>query len=53
MIDLYWTVLPVLLVHYFAAHPLAESNYWRSRLVIILTWVWSLRLTYSYFCQEK
>lgn len=53
MIDLYWTVLPVLLVHYFAAHPLAEFNAWRSRLVIYLTWVWSLRLTHSYFRREK
>ncbi|KAL2241947.1 uncharacterized protein C594.04c [Sesamum indicum] len=53
MIDLYWTVIPVLLVHYFATHPLAEYNAWRSRLVIFLTWVWSVRLTHSYFRREK
>ncbi|XP_073285962.1 uncharacterized protein C594.04c-like [Primulina huaijiensis] len=53
MIDLYWTVIPVLLVHYFAAHPLAEFNVWRSRVVIVLTWIWSVRLTHSYFRREK
>ncbi|KAL0347481.1 UNVERIFIED_CONTAM: hypothetical protein Scaly_1764100 [Sesamum calycinum] len=53
MIDLYWTVIPVLLVHYFATHPLAEYNAWRSSLVIFLTWVWSVRLTHSYFRREK
>ncbi|GFP80720.1 uncharacterized protein c594.04c [Phtheirospermum japonicum] len=53
MIDLYWTVIPVLLAHYFSAHPLAESNAWRSRMVIFLTWVWSVRLTHSYFRREK
>ncbi|KZV16544.1 hypothetical protein F511_11376 [Dorcoceras hygrometricum] len=53
MIDLYWTVIPVLLVHYFATHPLAEFNIWRSRVVIVLTWIWSLRLTHSYFRREK
>lgn len=53
MIDLYWTVIPVMLVHYFATHPLAQSNAWRSRLVLLLTWVWSLRLTHSYFRRER
>lgn len=53
MIDLYWTVIPVLLVHYFATHPLAECNSWRSRLVIFLTWVWNVRLTHSYFRRER
>ncbi|CAA0816653.1 Protein of unknown function (DUF1295 [Striga hermonthica] len=53
MIDLYWTVIPVLLVHYFASHPLAECNPWRSGIVILLTWVWSARLTHSYFRREK
>ncbi|KAK6115720.1 hypothetical protein DH2020_007989 [Rehmannia glutinosa] len=41
------------LVHYFATHPLAELNAWRSRLVILLTWIWSVRLTHSYFRREK
>ncbi|XP_010544896.1 PREDICTED: uncharacterized protein C594.04c [Tarenaya hassleriana] len=53
MIDLYWTVIPVMLVHYFAAHPLAEYNRWRSAIVVALTWVWSIRLSHNYLRREK
>ncbi|KAD1358623.1 hypothetical protein E3N88_42950 [Mikania micrantha] len=53
MIDLYWTVIPVLLVHYFGSHPGAEYNYWRSRVVVVLVWVWAIRLTHNYFRREK
>ncbi|GKU98370.1 hypothetical protein SLEP1_g11382 [Rubroshorea leprosula] len=53
MIDLYWTVIPVLLAHYYATHPLAQYNSWRSMIVILLTWVWSIRLTHNYFRREK
>nr|XP_043622575.1 uncharacterized protein C594.04c-like [Erigeron canadensis] len=53
MIDLYWTVIPVLLVHYFESHPGAEYNSWRSTLVVLLTWVWAIRLTHNYFRREK
>ncbi|KAK8509730.1 hypothetical protein V6N12_001807 [Hibiscus sabdariffa] len=53
MIDLYWTVIPVLLVYYYAAHPLAQFDRWRSKLVIALTWVWSIRLTHNYFRREN
>ncbi|GKV49425.1 hypothetical protein SLEP1_g56175 [Rubroshorea leprosula] len=42
MIDLYWTVIPVLLAHYYATHPLAQYNSWRSIIVILLTWVFSI-----------
>lgn len=53
MIDLYWTVIPVLLLHYYATHPLAQFNTLRSWVVILLTWVWSLRLTHSYLRREN
>lgn len=53
MIDLYWTVIPVLLLHYYATHPLAQFNTLRSWVVIFLTWVWSLRLTHSYLRREN
>ncbi|OVA19959.1 3-oxo-5-alpha-steroid 4-dehydrogenase [Macleaya cordata] len=53
MIDLYWTVIPVLLVHYYATHPFAFPNQWRSTVVILLTWVWSIRLTHNYFRRER
>ncbi|GMH00355.1 hypothetical protein Nepgr_002194 [Nepenthes gracilis] len=54
MIDPYWTAIPVLLVHYYAAHPLLSSSYniWRSRVAMILTWVWSIRLSHNYFRRE-
>lgn len=52
MIDLYWTVIPVLLVHYYATHPFAHYNCWRSRVVILMTWVWSIRLTHNYLRRE-
>ncbi|KAL6006663.1 hypothetical protein ACLOJK_032156 [Asimina triloba] len=53
LIDLYWTVIPVMLVHYYASHPYARSNALRSVAVILLTWVWSLRLTHSYLRRER
>lgn len=53
MIDPYWTVIPVMLVHYYATHPLAYYNWWRSKVVIFLTWVWSIRLTHNYFRREN
>ncbi|KAI4329004.1 hypothetical protein L6164_021311 [Bauhinia variegata] len=53
MIDPYWTVIPVMLIHCYETHPLAQYDWWRSRIVIILTWVWSIRLTHNYFRREK
>lgn len=53
MIDLYWTVIPVMLVHYYGSHPLADYNRWRSTIAISLTWVWSLRLSHNYFRREN
>ncbi|XP_050155012.1 uncharacterized protein C594.04c [Malus sylvestris] len=53
MIDLYWTVIPVMLVHYYRCHPLADYNRWRSTIAISLTWVWSLRLSHNYFRREN
>lgn len=53
MIDLFWTVIPVMLVHFYANHPLAQYNVWRSKVVILLTWIWSIRLTHNYFRREN
>ncbi|KAL6002685.1 hypothetical protein ACLOJK_022904 [Asimina triloba] len=53
LIDLYWTVIPVMLVLYYASHPFARSNALRSVPVILLTWVWSLRLSHSYLRRER
>ncbi|PKA54188.1 hypothetical protein AXF42_Ash000021 [Apostasia shenzhenica] len=53
MIDLYWTVIPVMLVYFYAGHPLAECNSVRSTVAVVFTWLWSIRLTHSYFRREK
>lgn len=53
MIDPYWTVIPVMLAHYYSTHPLAQTNAWRSTIVLVLTWIWSIRLSHSYFRREK
>ncbi|KAF9601613.1 hypothetical protein IFM89_020907 [Coptis chinensis] len=53
MIDLYWTVIPVMLVNYYASHPLSKFNVFRSMVVTSLTWVWSIRLSHSYFRRER
>ncbi|XP_020577863.1 uncharacterized protein C594.04c isoform X2 [Phalaenopsis equestris] len=53
MIDLYWTIIPVMLIHFYASHPLARANAVRSMVAIVLTYIWSIRLTHSYFRREK
>ncbi|KAL0913147.1 hypothetical protein M5K25_016582 [Dendrobium thyrsiflorum] len=53
MIDLYWTIIPVMLIHFFARHPLARANVVRSMVAIVLTYIWSIRLTHSYFRREE
>ncbi|XP_051213054.1 uncharacterized protein C594.04c [Lolium perenne] len=52
LIDLYWTVIPVMLLHYFRDHPAAVANVVRSAMVVALTWVWSARLTHNYLRRE-
>ncbi|KAL8138389.1 hypothetical protein V2J09_004390 [Rumex salicifolius] len=56
MIDPYWTVIPTMMVHYYATHPLLSSssyNVGRSRVVIALTWLWCVRLSHNYFRRER
>ncbi|XAR67485.1 3-oxo-5-alpha-steroid 4-dehydrogenase (NADP(+)) [Bertholletia excelsa] len=53
MIDVYWTIIPVMLVHYYKTHPLAKFNLVRSSVVILMTWMWSIRLSHNYFRREK
>ncbi|XP_057717828.1 uncharacterized protein C594.04c-like [Arachis stenosperma] len=53
MIDPYWTVIPVILVHYYASHPVAQYDWWRSRILMVLTWVWSMRLLHNYLRREN
>ncbi|KAK9743261.1 hypothetical protein RND81_03G227200 [Saponaria officinalis] len=53
MIDPYWPAVPVMLVYYYATHPCASYNPWRSKIVITMTSLWSLRLSHNYFRREN
>ena len=53
LIDPYWTIIPPLLGHLYQYHPKAQSDPYRSALVLGLLWIWSLRLTHSYFRREE
>lgn len=52
LIDLYWTVIPVMLLHYYRGHPASVTDAVRSAVVVALTWVWSARLTHNYLRRE-
>jgi steroid 5-alpha reductase family enzyme len=53
LIDPYWTIIPPLLGHLYALHPRARGyDPTRSALCLGLLWVWSARLTVSYFRRE-
>jgi steroid 5-alpha reductase family enzyme len=53
LIDPYWTIIPLLIGQFYYSHPLANGHPLRRTLVMGLLWVWSLRLTYSYFRREE
>ena len=53
LIDPYWTFIPLLVAHLYRAHPLAHYDPIRSKVALTLLWIWSLRLTFSYFRREK
>lgn len=52
LIDLYWTIIPVMLLHYYRGHPASVADAVRSAVVVALTWVWSARLTHNYLRRE-
>ncbi|CAL5029062.1 unnamed protein product [Urochloa decumbens] len=52
LIDLYWTVIPVMLMHYYRGNPASVSDAVRSAVAVALTWVWSARLTHNYLRRE-
>lgn len=53
LIDPYWTIIPVMNTHYYFHHPLAQAPSVRSVLTVALMWIWSFRLTHSYFRREE
>jgi steroid 5-alpha reductase family enzyme len=52
LIDLYWTVIPVMLLHYYRGHPASVADAVRSAVAVALTWLWSARLTHNYLRRE-
>ena len=53
LIDPYWTIIPILIAHFYATHPLAEADPIRSELVLAIVWIWGVRLTVNYFRRER
>jgi steroid 5-alpha reductase family enzyme len=53
LIDPYWTVIPILIANWYSMHPLANGDPIRAWAVLILLYVWSFRLTHSYFRREE
>ncbi len=52
LIDPYWTLLPLFIVGFYAAHPLANPQPVRLGLASAALAVWSVRLTWNYFRRE-
>lgn len=52
LIDPYWTLIPPMIGAFYWAHPGASPDPTRSLVVTTLLWVWSTRLTHSYFRRE-
>eukprot|EP00735_Rhodelphis_limneticus_P011110 TRINITY_DN4169_c0_g1::TRINITY_DN4169_c0_g1_i1::g.2153::m.2153 TRINITY_DN4169_c0_g1::TRINITY_DN4169_c0_g1_i1::g.2153 ORF type:complete len:326 (-),score=39.16,sp/O74507/YJD4_SCHPO/23.21/7e-07,DUF1295/PF06966.7/3.8e-58,PEMT/PF04191.8/1.8e+03,PEMT/PF04191.8/2e+03,PEMT/PF04191.8/1.1e-05,Steroid_dh/PF02544.11/1.7e+03,Steroid_dh/PF02544.11/0.0023,ICMT/PF04140.9/0.03 TRINITY_DN4169_c0_g1_i1:302-1279(-) len=53
LIDPYWTIIPVMIAHFYAEYPTAVFDSLRSRVVLALVWFWAIRLTHSYFRREE
>ena len=53
LIDPYWTLLPPLIVFFYALHPLAHAADLRSVAADVLMGVWAVRLTINYFRREE
>ena len=52
LIDPYWTLLPLFIAGFYAAHPLAMPEPLRLGLAGSALLVWSVRLTWNYFRRE-
>jgi len=53
LIDPYWTLIPLFIAAFYAAHPLAAPSPLRSWLSLAVLGVWSLRLTHNYLRREQ
>jgi steroid 5-alpha reductase family enzyme len=53
LIDPYWTLIPLFIVWFYSAHPLAQPAPLRHQLGWFLLVVWSGRLTWNYLRRER
>ena len=53
LIDPYWTFIPPLINLFYHFHPNSKGNTNRSNIILLLIFIWAIRLTYSYFRREK
>ena len=52
LIDPYWSIIPPVFAVMWKAHPLAVQST-RGDVAMVLTFIWGIRLTYSYFRREE
>jgi steroid 5-alpha reductase family enzyme len=53
LIDPYWTILPPMIAAFYHYHPFSQGDETRGTATILLTMLWSVRLTHSYFRREN
>lgn len=58
LIDPYWTIIPILVAYFYRMHPMSTvskglNSSLRPHVVLVLIWMWALRLTHSYFRREN
>ena len=64
LIDIFWTLIPPLMLHFYALHPAAlhaspaspdayRHARLRTLLTLVLTYAWAARLTHSYLRREQ
>lgn len=53
LIDPYWTIVPPMIGLFYKYHPNADFNDTRSLVSMFLLFIWSIRLTHSYFRREE
>ena len=55
LIDPYWSIIPPLIAHFYRLHSssLSAAVPARGDLMLVMVWIWSIRLTHSYFRREE
>ena len=54
LIDPYWSIIPPLIAHFYRFHASSTAAVSaRGDLMMFIVWIWSVRLTHSYFRREE